>query len=339
MHMSDALISPVVGGTMCVVSAATIAYCSKKLKEEQKPRLPSLMGVLGAFVFAAQMINFSIAGTGSSGHIGGGILLAALLGPYAAFLTISSVLIVQALFFADGGILALGCNMFNLGFLPCLVVFPLVYKTIMGSTGEVPSRNRIFWGALLASVIGLQLGSFGVVVETRLSGISELPFLPFLAAMQPIHLAIGIVEGLATAALLLFLREMQPALLAPSSEVGAEKKGLFRPALVTLSVLALAVAGYFSWHASGDPDGLEWAVEKTAPQGAMAGEGEAVPSALDKFVEKTALFPDYNLPSMDEESENARYGTSLAGVSGAGITLILALIIGLSRKRKTSPVS
>ena len=76
------------------------------------------MGVLGAFIFAAQMINFTIPATGSSGHLGGGLILTILLGPYAAFLTIASVLMVQALFFADGGLLALGCNIFNLGFFP-----------------------------------------------------------------------------------------------------------------------------------------------------------------------------------------------------------------------------
>ena len=83
-------------------------------------RVP-LMGVLGAFVFAAQMVNFAIPGTGSSGHLGGGLLLAILLGPRAAFIVIASVLIVQALFFADGGLLALGCNVFNLGFFPAFV--------------------------------------------------------------------------------------------------------------------------------------------------------------------------------------------------------------------------
>ncbi|HNZ65511.1 MAG TPA: energy-coupling factor ABC transporter permease, partial [Smithella sp.] len=110
MHMADALLSPAVGATMWAGSAAAIGYSSKKLKENLNNKTIPLMGIMGAFIFAAQMINFTIPGTGSSGHIGGGMILAVLLGPYAAFLAIASVLVVQALFFADGGLLALGCN-------------------------------------------------------------------------------------------------------------------------------------------------------------------------------------------------------------------------------------
>src|SRR6266702_3207465 len=130
MHMADALLSPAVGGTMWGVTAGAIAFCSKKIRSEMDDRRIPLMGVLGAFIFAAQMINFTIPVTGSSGHLGGGLILSILLGPYAAFLTIASVLVVQAFFFADGGLLALGCNIFNLGFFPAFIVYPLVYKKI-----------------------------------------------------------------------------------------------------------------------------------------------------------------------------------------------------------------
>ena len=129
MHMADALISPAVGGTMWAASAGLIGYCSKKLKDDLDDRKIPLMGVVGAFIFAAQMINFTIPGTGSSGHIGGGMILAILLGPHAAFLTMASVLFIQALFFADGGLLALGCNIFNLGFFPCFLAYPLDLQT------------------------------------------------------------------------------------------------------------------------------------------------------------------------------------------------------------------
>ena len=116
MHMADALLSPAVGGTMLAVSAGVLACSLRDLRKNfQESRIP-LMGVAGAFVFAAQMVNFAIPGTGSSGHIGGAVLLAALLGPSPAFLVMAGVLLIQALFFADGGVLAWGCNLFNLGF-------------------------------------------------------------------------------------------------------------------------------------------------------------------------------------------------------------------------------
>ena len=128
MHMADALLSQAVGGTMWAATAALIGYSAKKVQKTLDDQTIPLMGVLGAFIFAAQMINFTIPATGSSGHLGGGMILAILLGPYAAFLTMASVLTIQALFFADGGLLALGCNIFNLGFFPCFLVYPLIYQ-------------------------------------------------------------------------------------------------------------------------------------------------------------------------------------------------------------------
>ena len=109
MHMSDALVSPEVAATAGVASLLLLGAAVRKVTRQRRDdeRLVPLMGVTGAFVFAAQMINFTIPGTGSSGHLIGGILLAALLGPWAALLTLASVLILQCLLFADGGLLAL----------------------------------------------------------------------------------------------------------------------------------------------------------------------------------------------------------------------------------------
>src|SRR5512133_282897 len=134
MHMADALISPAVGGTFWVASAAGLAFSARKLKENADENRIPLMGVLAAFIFAAQMINFTIPGTGSSGHLGGGMILAILLGPWAGFLAMASVLTVQALFFADGGLLALGCNIFNLGVFTCFIAYPLVYRRLAGTS-------------------------------------------------------------------------------------------------------------------------------------------------------------------------------------------------------------
>jgi cobalt/nickel transport system permease protein len=144
MHMADALISPAVGGTVWVATAAAVTYSARKVREENDPAKIPLMGVLGAFVFAAQMLNFTIPGTGSSGHLGGGLILAILVGPEAALLVIASVLTVQALFFADGGLLALGCNIFNLGVFPCFVAYPFVFKVDAGQGcgGQHAWRDR-----------------------------------------------------------------------------------------------------------------------------------------------------------------------------------------------------
>lgn len=333
MHMSDALISPAVGATMWVASIATIAYSAKEIKKEKTPQSPALMGIMGAFVFAAQMINFSIAGTGSSGHLGGGLLLAAVLGPYRGFITIASVLIIQALFFADGGLLAMGCNIFNLGFFPCFIAYPFIYKTLLGTRDSVPSSPRIFWGSLLAAIIGLQLGSLGVVLETLCSGISELPSGTFLAAMQPIHLAIGVVEGLATAALLIFLKKTQPALLQQSP---ASTGISLRSTLLSLLVLTVFIGGFLSWYASSQPDGLEWALEKSTGKEELAAPDSPLYAKLDTISGQTALFPDYNFTDTGEEASD--FGTSLAGLTGGGLTFILLFAIASFRRKKADKV-
>ncbi|MDR3311730.1 MAG: energy-coupling factor ABC transporter permease, partial [Spirochaetaceae bacterium] len=164
MHMSDALISPAIGGAMTAVSAVAIGFSVKKIAGDKldERKIP-LMGIMGAFVFAGQMINFTIPGTGSSGHIGGGILLAALLGPGPALITLASVLLIQCLFFADGGLLAYGCNVFNMGVTACLLSYTVIYKPLVQKSF---SKKTIFSASLLAVVVGLQLGAFFVVLET-----------------------------------------------------------------------------------------------------------------------------------------------------------------------------
>ncbi len=347
MHMADALISPAVGGTMMAASAGLIAYSAKKLKNEMDDSRVPLMGVMGAFIFAGQMINFTIPATGSSGHIGGGILLAILLGPWAAFLTIASVLVVQALFFADGGLLALGCNIFNLGFFPCLIIYPFVFKKIMGSSF---TRGRLFTATTLSAILGLQLGAFCVVIETLASGISELPFGTFVLLMQPIHLAIGLVEGLASAAVVLFIHTMQPEIIE-GADVSTNAFS-FKKVLATLVVLAAVTGGLFSWFASAFPDGLEWSMFKTAGVEELEKPGNPIYGILESIQEKTAFLPDYDFKAEPEaaapagegpaaaEPEEASWpavspGTSLSGIIGGALTLIIAVLFGFAvRKRK-----
>jgi cobalt/nickel transport system permease protein len=253
MHMADALISPAVGGTMWAVSGGLLAWCARKVKALRDDRLVPMMGVLGAFIFTAQMINFAIPVTGSSGHVGGGLILAVLLGPYAAFLVITSVLTVQALFFADGGLLALGCNIFNLGFAPAFIAYPFLYRPL---AGRDRLGTRAWIAAVVAAVAGLQLGAFGVVMQTTLSGISDLPFKSFVLIMQPIHLAIGFVEGLVTAAVVAVVARARPEALGgrPCSESPVHLWQL----LAGFLVAALLLGGVGSWFASTRPDGLEW---------------------------------------------------------------------------------
>lgn len=355
MHMADALVSPAVGGAMWAATAGTIAYAARQVKRTEDERRVPLMGVLGAFVFAAQMINFSIPGTGSSGHLGGGMILSIILGPHAAFLAIASVLSVQALFFADGGLLALGCNIFNLGFFPAFVAYPLVYRPIAGASSIAagsPTASRRSAAAVLASVVALQLGAFGVVLETTLSGVSDLPFGAFLLLMQPIHLAIGLVEGLATAAVVGFVARARPDVVsADPSMAGA---GGLRPVAIGLLVATVAVGGVLSWFASTHPDGLEWAIARVTGRQELEGpdagaSGGGAHELAAGIQEKTAFLPDYGFkeqtrvsgepPEVDAEEPEAwpavDAGTSVSGILGGAIVLVLILVVGVALRGRS----
>lgn len=138
---------------------------------ENDPKKIPLMSVMGAFVFATQMINFTIPGTESSGHLYGGMLLSSLLGPYAGFLTMIGVLLIQCLFFADGGLLALGCNVWNMAFYGC-IIGTLIWHAV---NKKRFSKHRITAASVLGCILTLQLGAFSVTLETLTSGITELP--------------------------------------------------------------------------------------------------------------------------------------------------------------------
>jgi len=339
MHMADALISPVVGGAMWAATAGAAAYSIKKVQDDIDEQKVPLMGVMGAFIFAAQMINFSIPATGSSGHLGGGMLLSVILGPYAGFLTMASILVIQALFFADGGLLALGCNVFNMGFYTCFLAYPLIFKPIMR---RGYSTGRLFAASMLSAVIGLQLGAFSVVLETLLSGKTELPFNTFLLLMQPIHLAIGVVEGLVTFAVVSFVYKARPEIIEKAALGQVLGSISLRKVLTGLVIAAVVTGGALSWFASSNPDGLEWSMFKTAGTEELEAP-DGIHSVLAELQEKLVFLPDYGFKASAEvESEEAEVeeawpavsgGTSVSGLIGGVLTLALAGIIGLIVKR------
>ncbi len=347
MHMADALLAPAAAATMYAASAAAAGVSIHKLKKDEEPQKLPVMAVTAALVFAGQMINYTIPGTGSSGHLCGGMMLSALLGPQAGFLSMIVILAIQCLFFADGGLLALGANIWNMAFYGCFVGYYLIWRPIMRSRwfgeGKSAQRGRIAAASIIGCVVTLQLGAFSVVLETSLSGITELPFGAFVALMQPIHLAIGFVEGLITTAVLLFVYEARPELLQDvgnTAEKGAKRS--LKSVIAILAVVALLVGGGLSLLASSNPDGLEWALFGNAEEGYSENMGldeeefgvsSKVADTAGSIQEKTSFLPDYAFAGSDSAA-----GTSVSGVVGsvivAGIAVVICLAGGFFRRKK-----
>ena len=353
MHMADALLAPAVAATMYVASGAAAGISVHKLrKEDEEVKKLPVMAVSAALVFAGQMINYTIPGTGSSGHLCGGMLLSALLGPQAGFLSMIVILTIQCLFFGDGGLLALGANVWNMAFYGCFVGFYLIWRPIMHSNwfGKMGARAAQRMKIILASIIGciatLQLGAFSVVVETSLSGIAELPFGAFCAIMQPIHLAIGLIEGLITAVVLTFVYEARPELIkeVDTSDGTVSNKRSLGTVVVIMAVAVALVGGVLSLFASSNPDGLEWSLFGNSEAGYSENMGldedefGISSSAADKAAavqNSTAFLPDYAFADNDSAA-----GTSVSGLVGSAMVAAAALLIcavcGFFRKKKSA---
>lgn len=317
MHMSDTLISPAVAVATSIVAAALVVVATRKIGRENSratTHLVPLMGVMGALIFAAQMLNFAIPATGSSGHIVGGVLLAAVLGEWAGFLTLTSVIIVQCLLFADGGLMTLGCNVLNMAALSCLVAYPLIFKPLIHNHNS-PSR----WAAasIATSITALAMGALAVTIETELSGITALPYGRFLSFMLPIHLLIGVGEGLATAAVIASLRRYRPDLLFDSTEPTARPRTQFIAITVVAALLVASVAGTV---ASSRPDGLEWSIERTTAGVEIAESQSPLHHRAARIQRTTALLPDYE--------------ASMAGLVGVGATLVVGYGLSLLIRRR-----
>ena len=349
MHMADALLAPAVAATMYAASSVTAGVSVHQLRRDDEVQKLPTMAVTAALVFAGQMINYTIPGTGSSGHMCGGMMLSALLGPFAGFLSMIVILAVQCLFFADGGLMALGANVWNMAFYGCFVGYFLIWRPIMRSGwfgGDTPRarRLRVIVASVIGCVVTLQLGAFSVVLETSLSGITELPFGAFVALMQPIHLAIGLVEGLVTAAVLVFVLESRPELLRDVGHASGAAGRSLKSTLAVLAVVAVLVGGGLSLLASSNPDGLEWALFGNEEAGYSQNMGldeedfgvdsKAADTAAS-IQDATSFLPDYAFPDSDSAA-----GTTVSGLVGgaivAGIAVVISLAGGFFRRKRSA---
>ena len=220
-----------------------------------------------------------------------------------------------------------------MGFFTCFIAYPFIYKPL---TARSKSRTTILGASIAAAIIGLQMGSFGVVLETLLSGRTELPFSTFILLMQPIHLAIGLVEGLITGALILYIYRNTPELL--DHDLQKQSAGVTKKILPVLAVLAILCGGLFSWFASGSPDGLEWSIEKTAGSAELESPAGGIHETLHSVQEFLAFLPDYGFRSPGESESIIQAGTTVSGLTGSVLTLLIissiVMVTALFKHRK-----
>jgi len=332
MHMANELLSvPVAAGTLATAAGGLGLVCRKARQLISGEKL-ALMGILGAFVFAAQMVNFQLpAMPGTSGHMVGAVLLAIVLGPHLAAVVMSSVVIVQCLIFQDGGLLALGCNIINMALVPSYLGYFLYRAVTRGSA----SGPRIYVGAMIGCVAGIEAGAALVPLQAWLAGVLVVPFSTFLATMLGVHLLIGLVEGLITVAVLGYLQQVRPDIVVDSlpGKVRLSRKAV----LATLLAMTVIISAGLSLLASDLPDGLEWSYAERPDQPdfkpAVSNEDPRI-AVVDDLHSKYALMPDYSVraPELeqptDDQPESWAGWTSFAGVVGSAITMAVIWLVG-----------
>ncbi len=341
MHMANELLSvPVAAGTFAIASLGLGLVC-RKVKEAATTDQLGLMGILGAFVFSAQMINLPLPGLpGTSGHLIGAVLLAILLGPHAGALIVSSIVIVQCLLFQDGGLLALGCNMINMALVPAYLGYAL-YRLILHQATDTWRFNLAVMTAALITVL---VSAILVPIQTAVSGVLTLPFRTFVWTMVSVHLVIGLMEGLITIAVLAYVKQIKPDILSLNQKSTCDNRS--RLLVATLAIFTLLLCAVFSLYASDKPDGLEWSYAERPEQPEF--QSVVLPHEQADTVEtlqsKYTLLPAYTKRPTPIGHINAqdvalsRGWTSFAGVMGALTTMIVIWGVAwcLRKKRATA---
>ena len=304
LHIPDGFLSIAVSVVCWIISAIIISLAvwrsNKALGERQIP----LMGVMAAFIFAAQMINFPVAG-GTSGHLLGGALAAITLGPWAGMLVMTAVIAVQALLFQDGGLLVMGANILNMGLITVAIGYGL-YRGV-----STANRTLKLTVAGIAAWLSVMAGALFTSLQLWLSGTSQLQIV--IPAMLTVHALIGVGEALVTVAALTFILQTRPDLLGEHSESAKGSRGwVLGGVLISLAVVLLSPL------ASADPDGLERVAEDLG----FLGKGAGAPYQI---------IPDYTLPVLGETS----LSTIFAGLIGIAVVGAIIVLLGQGMRAKS----
>jgi cobalt/nickel transport system permease protein len=308
MHIPDGFLSVWVSVLFWVISILVIGVALRRLGKDMDERQVPMMGVVAAAIFAGQMLNFAVAG-GTSGHLLGATLATVLLGPWPAVLVMTCVVSIQALIFQDGGLLALGANIFNMAVVGVFVSYT-VYQAV-----QKLARGRswgIFVGGFAAAWLSIVIASLAAALQLALSGTS--PANIAVPAMAGIHALIGIGEGMITVGALAFIYAARPDLLKRGESSAAQGKLVWIVGLVIALFLAIA-----SPLASAHPDGLEWVAEQKGFLDAAQGS-------------VYQIIPDYVFPGISNEI----LATILAGILGVILVFGVAFAVAYIRRKPQS---
>lgn len=304
LHIPDGFLSLIVSLVCWLVTAITLSMAVSRANKSLGERQIPLMGIMAAFIFAAQMINFPVAG-GTSGHLLGGALAAITLGPWAGMLVMTAVISVQALLFQDGGLLVMGANILNMGLITAVIGYGL-YRGI-------PARNRTLklMAAGIAAWLSVMAGALFTSLQLWLSGTSQLQVV--IPTMLTVHALIGLGEALITVAALTLIVQTRPDLLGENSVSARGSRGwVVAGVLISLAVVLLAP------FASTDPDGLE----RVAADLGFLDKGVSAPYQL---------IPDYTLPILGQ----TQLSTILAGLIGLAVVGAIVVLLGQGLRAKS----
>lgn len=307
MHIPDGFLSVGVAIFLWIVTAITVAIALRRVSADLGEKQVPMMGVLAAAIFAGQMLNFPVAG-GTSGHLLGAALATILMGPWAAIIIMTCVIGIQGLIFQDGGLLAMGANIFNMGIVG-VVVTHFVYRSVRTMSGDKPWG--VFVGGFASAWLAVVLSALVTAIELALSGTT--PANLAIPAMGGIHVLIGIGEGLITVGALAFLYFTRPDLL----QMG-EAKPAGRGIWIAGLVIAIAIA-FAAPLASSFPDGLEWVAE----QQGFLGNAQNAPFQI---------VPDYVMPGVGNET----LATIVAGIIGTLLVFGVAFGLAYARRNKNT---
>jgi cobalt/nickel transport system permease protein len=302
LHIPDGFLSLGISIVFWIATLVLLAVAIRKTKGELGERQIPLMGIMAAFIFAGQMINFPVAG-GTSGHLLGGALAAIVLGPWAGMLVMASVIALQALLFQDGGLVVMGANIFDMGLLTALIGFGL-YRSVAGQ-----NRSARLAVAGLAAWLSVMTAALVTALQLWLSGTSPLAIV--MPAMLGVHALIGAGEALITVAALSFIIQARPDLLEAEAVKARGGRGWIAAGLIIALIVVL-----FSPLASADPDGLE----------RVAGNLGFIERGLDAPYE---VLPDYTIPLLGETA----FSTIVAGAIGALVVAVIAAGVGYWLKK------